>query len=122
MHYYVTVAFDNEVSNDGARVNFFTHSNGIQYGSYKKLTLTPRTKKRFIAGAICPRCSEMDKLVMYKEDDKDFRECVSCGFHDEMRFKQNSRELDTRVNIAEEQVVEETQVLILDPNTPNKKH
>lgn len=86
------------------------------------MTLTPRTKKRFIAGAICPRCSEMDKLVMYKEDSKDFRECVSCGFHDEMRFKQNSRELDTRVNVIEEDVAKETQVLILDPNAPAKKY
>jgi uncharacterized protein len=86
------------------------------------VTLNPRTKKRFIAGAICPRCSEMDKLMMYKEDDKDFRECVSCGFHDEMRFKQNTRELETRVNIAEEQAAQETQVLILDPNAPVKKH
>jgi uncharacterized metal-binding protein (TIGR02443 family) len=64
----------------------------------------------------------MDKLMMYKEDDKDFRECVSCGFHDEMRFKQNTRELETRVNIAEEQAAQETQVLILDPNAPIKKH
>jgi uncharacterized metal-binding protein (TIGR02443 family) len=63
----------------------------------------------------------MDKLVMYREDEKDFRECVSCGFHDEMRFKQNSRELDTRVNIVEEQMAEETQVLILDPNMLTKK-
>jgi uncharacterized protein len=86
------------------------------------LTLTPRTKKRFIAGAICPRCSEMDKLMMYRENEKDFRECVSCGFHDEMRFKQNTRELDTRVNVVEEQVAEETQVLILDPSASAKKH
>lgn len=81
-----------------------------------------KAKKRFIAGAVCPRCGEMDKLVTYKEDEKEFRECVSCGFNDEMRFKQNSRELETRVNVTEEQKVEETQVLILDPNGSHKKH
>ena len=86
------------------------------------MTITPKIKKRFIAGAICPRCSEMDKLVMYREDEKDFRECVSCGFNDEMRFKQNTRELDTRVNVIEEQLEKETQVLILDPSSSIKKH
>jgi len=79
-------------------------------------------KKRFIAGAVCPRCSEMDRLVTYKEDGKEFRECVSCDFHDEMRFKQNTRELDTRVNLEKEQLEEETQVIILDPGSFPKKH
>lgn len=79
-------------------------------------------KKRFIAGAICPRCSEMDRLVTYKENDKEFRECVSCGFKDEMRFKQQTRELDTRVNVRAEQREEETQVIILDPNGSSKNH
>lgn len=72
-------------------------------------------KRRFIAGAVCPSCSEMDKLVMYTEDDRDFRECVACGFKDEMRFKPQARELDTRVNQAEEQVKAETQVLQFPP-------
>jgi uncharacterized protein len=75
-----------------------------------------KVKKRFIAGAVCPRCSEMDKLVMYKENEKNYRECVSCGFHDEMRFQQNQREIETRVNVTQEQKKVETQVLILDPN------
>lgn len=77
--------------------------------------MTFKAKKRFIAGAVCPRCSEMDKLVTYQEDGKEFRECVACGFHDEMRFKQHQHELDTRVNVTEEKVQQETQVLILDP-------
>ena len=79
-------------------------------------------KKRFIAGAVCPRCSAMDRLVTYKENGKEFRECVSCGFHDEMRFKQNPRELDTRVNLEEERLAEETQVIILDPGASPKNH
>ncbi len=81
-----------------------------------------KVKKRFIAGAVCPRCSEMDKLVTYKEDDKEFRECVSCGFHDEMRFQQNPRELETRVNVSEEEKEKETQVLFLDPKGNTNKH
>lgn len=73
------------------------------------------SKKRFIAGAVCPRCSAMDKIVMYREDEKDYRECVSCGYKDEMRFQQQVRELDTRVNISEEEKRNETQVLNFEP-------
>ena len=37
--------------------------------------------RRFIAGAVCPKCSEMDRTVMYSNDDgEEFRECISCGF------------------------------------------
>lgn len=64
----------------------------------------------------------MDKLMMYKEEGKDFRECVSCGFKDEMRFKQQARELETRVNIPEQVKKSETQVLTLDPNGNKGKH
>ena len=60
-------------------------------------------KRRFVAGAVCPRCSEMDKLVVYSEDGKDYRECVACGFKDEMHFKPAPRELDTRVNQTEDE-------------------
>ena len=84
--------------------------------------MTFKVKRRFIAGAVCPRCGEMDKLVMYKEDGKEFRECVSCGFKDEMRFQQHLRELDTRVNVSKEQVQAETQVLTLDPKGSSRKH
>ena len=71
--------------------------------------------KRFIAGAVCPRCSEMDKIVMYRENDKDYRECVACGFKDEMHFATQQRELDTRVNQSEEKLKQETQVLQFPP-------
>ncbi len=83
--------------------------------------MVSKVKKRFIAGAICPRCSEMDKLVMYKEDGKSFRECVSCGFKDEMRFQQQTRELETRVNLSQEIKKSETQVLTLDPSGSKRK-
>ena len=74
--------------------------------------------KRFIAGAVCPRCAAMDKLVTFKEEGKEFRECVSCGYKEEMRFKQQPRELETRVNVTEAMKKAETQVLTLDPKNP----
>ena len=38
-------------------------------------------RRRFIAGAVCPRCGEMDRMVV--DPDSDRRECVSCGFSEE---------------------------------------
>lgn len=58
-------------------------------------------KKRFVAGAVCPRCSEIDKIMVYREQGKDYRECVSCGFKDEMHFPEKPRELTTRVTPEE---------------------
>tara|TARA_B110000967_G_scaffold209797_2_gene267717 strand:+ start:730 stop:969 length:240 start_codon:yes stop_codon:yes gene_type:complete len=58
------------------------------------------TQKRFIAGVTCPKCAKMDKLQAYSLDGVDYRECVSCGFRDEMRVFSEPRELETRVNSA----------------------
>nr|WP_010131115.1 YheV family putative zinc ribbon protein [Microbulbifer agarilyticus] len=78
------------------------------------------TKRRFIAGAVCPRCSEMDKIVNYKLGEKNYRECVACGFKDEIRLQASVRELDTRVNQTEDREVEETTVKILLPPSEKK--
>jgi uncharacterized metal-binding protein (TIGR02443 family) len=76
-------------------------------------------KKRFIAGAVCPKCSAMDKIVVYNKDGQDYRECVSCGFSDEMHFAPKSRELETRVNKSDEEKKSEVQVIQFPP--PEKK-
>lgn len=70
-------------------------------------------KKRFIAGAVCPKCAAMDKLMAYQEDGKEYRECVACGFKDEMRFQQQPSEIETRVNKPEQPEVEEQTVQVL---------
>ena len=57
--------------------------------------------KRFIAGAVCPRCAEMDKIMMFTDDnDEQIRECVACGFTDAMsdQPEPGAAELQTRVN------------------------
>ena len=38
----------------------------------------PAHRRRFIAGAVCPRCALMDKIVVDLDTDQRF--CVSCGF------------------------------------------
>jgi uncharacterized metal-binding protein (TIGR02443 family) len=39
---------------------------------------TSTSRRRFIAGAVCPRCALMDRIVV--DLDTDRRECVACGF------------------------------------------
>ena len=57
------------------------------------------TPRRFIAGAVCPRCAEMDKIVMYSNENGQFRECVACGFADREGDSEPAvAELQTRVN------------------------
>lgn len=35
--------------------------------------------KRFIAGAICPNCHLMDKIIVYTTENQLISECVRCG-------------------------------------------
>ncbi len=36
-------------------------------------------KKRFIAGAICPKCKAMDTMALTKEQGVETVTCVACG-------------------------------------------
>ena len=77
--------------------------------------MTFSNQRRFLAGAVCPRCAAQDKIQVYNEDGQDMRECVACGFRERMHFPQGVRELDTRVNQTEAGVEAETQVLRFPP-------
>ncbi|MGH8435312.1 MAG: YheV family putative zinc ribbon protein [Pseudomonas sp.] len=59
-------------------------------------------KKRFIAAAVCPACSEIDKIQMWDVDGVPHRECVACGYADTLNEQGQSvpKELGTRVNKA----------------------
>ena len=61
---------------------------------------TNAIKKRFIAGAVCPRCANMDTIVVFSRDGIDVRQCVNCDFEETKSFINNTRELQTRVNQA----------------------
>lgn len=37
-------------------------------------------KRRFIAGAKCPKCEAMDRIVMLTQDDAEWIECIECGY------------------------------------------
>jgi len=40
----------------------------------------------------------MDKIQVYSHNGIDYRECVSCGFKDQIRISSAPHELKTRVN------------------------
>ena len=70
---------------------------------------------RFIAGAVCPRCSAMDRLRVYNEDGTDYRECVDCGFKQEQHIQPQMREIETRVNTSQEERKAQEQVVKILP-------
>ncbi|SHF33689.1 hypothetical protein SAMN04487965_1971 [Microbulbifer donghaiensis] len=72
-------------------------------------------KKRFIAGAVCPRCSAMDRIVNYREGEKNYRECIACGFKDEIRLQSSPLEPATRVNESGKKEAVETPIKIIQP-------
>ena len=83
--------------------------------------MTFSTKKQFIAGVVCPKCSKMDKIRAFTKDGTNYRECVSCGFLDEIRITSAPRELITRVTHSVDVLSEPAQkVKLVDPSKPNQ--
>lgn len=66
--------------------------------------MLPTQGRRFIAGAVCPRCSAMDKIAVDLELDQRF--CVSCGFTEARPKNPTAEELSTRVSRAAARRVE----------------
>ncbi|NRA20018.1 MAG: YheV family putative metal-binding protein [Oceanospirillaceae bacterium] len=57
--------------------------------------------KRFVAGAICPRCAQMDTIRVYRNEIREYRECVKCDYKDGQNIDGSPEavsELTTRVN------------------------
>ena len=46
--------------------------------------------KRFIAGAVCPSCGEMDTIRMHSDSDKiQIKECVECEYFETLSSEPN---------------------------------
>ena len=75
---------------------------------------TPQPR-RFIAGAVCPRCGVMDRIVV--SGDGVIRTCIDCGFSDE-RPGDTPSPLSTRVSRPAARRVETPSdvVRLIDPN------
>lgn len=41
------------------------------------------TKKRFVAGAKCPKCQAQDSIVLFKENGVETVECVECDYREQ---------------------------------------
>lgn len=78
-------------------------------------TSRPPNTRRFIAGAVCPRCGEMDKIVVDMETQT--RECVACDFSEARPEDVAAKELPTRVSRAAARRVETPAeaVTLIDP-------
>ena len=77
--------------------------------------------KRFIAGAVCPRCGEMDRLVSYTNDDGTFKECVNCDFEEKQLVQVDPGEMETRVNqLTEEEALDESPIQVVKIMEPPK--
>ena len=78
----------------------------------------PPQRRRFIAGAVCPRCGAMDKIVV--DMDTEHRECVACDFSEARPEGPPSEEIPTRVTRAAARRVETPAeaVTLIDPKKP----
>jgi len=57
--------------------------------------------KRFVAGAVCPRCAQMDTIRVYRNEIREYRECIKCDYKDGQNLDgspESVQELATRVN------------------------
>ncbi len=86
------------------------------------------TKKRFIAGAVCPQCDEVDRIVVEVAQhsitltEMSRRRCVSCGFADEYGEGPGTRVSGIpkgRPERPKSATVNPVQVRILDPKDPS---
>ncbi|MDP5041051.1 YheV family putative zinc ribbon protein [Flavobacterium sp. W21_SRS_FM6] len=41
-----------------------------------------KIKKRFVAGAVCPKCKAQDSIMLYFENNVEKIECVHCDYHE----------------------------------------
>lgn len=53
--------------------------------------MTTKMKKRFVAGAKCPKCGARDSILLFKENGIETVECTDCDY----------REQQTDINVTE---------------------
>ena len=82
------------------------------------------TVKRFIAGAVCPRCGVMDRLRTHRDEVREYRECIDCGYEDAMRLdgEPEAAELQTRVNQEKSGLADNEQVIQFVANPKRKRN
>lgn len=64
--------------------------------------MTTRKKKRFIAGASCPKCKAVDSMMLFLEHNVEKVECVQCGYQmaqPESQVERMAREAETVIGV-----------------------
>jgi hypothetical protein len=64
--------------------------------------MSKRTKKRFVAGAICPKCKAMDTIMLYFENNVEKLACVKCDYSDvqtEQKVDQAKRQNESVIGV-----------------------
>ncbi|AJQ92770.1 YheV family putative zinc ribbon protein [Gynuella sunshinyii] len=79
--------------------------------------------KRFIAGAVCPKCGASDAVRAERDEQRRvmMRECVECGFTDEL-YDNPPEELSTRVSPAADDENEQVIRIVSLDNSSHTKH
>jgi uncharacterized protein len=74
--------------------------------------------RRFIAGAICPKCRAIDRIVVELDEGGRRRRCVACGYSDTMA---GGASAEPATRVTRQRVTEPAAlpVRIVDP-TPDK--
>lgn len=68
--------------------------------------------KRFIAGAICPKCAQLDVVKSWQTATHQEQECIECGHTASMPLAVDAQaELPTRVNQTQPQPEDEIQIV-----------
>ena len=83
------------------------------------MTTPEAPRRRFIAGAVCPQCRALDRLVLEvdADDQTQRRRCVGCGFSETMQASNSTANAVPRARFerSKTQAVESQPVKILDP-------
>lgn len=55
------------------------------------------TRKRFVAGAKCPKCHSQDSIVLFKENGIETVECVECDYREQQTEAKVSQKAKSEV-------------------------
>ena len=65
--------------------------------------MTNRERRRFIAGAICPKCNAMDTIMLYFENNVEKLKCVECDYQESQTYdsvKEQSKGSDNIIGVS----------------------
>ena len=61
--------------------------------------MVKQTKKRFVAGATCPKCKAFDSIMLYFENNVEKLQCVKCDYQESQTYKKVSQATRSSENV-----------------------